>query len=268
LIVDPKWSGSYAKTWPFEEARIDGTLIDFEDYVDEETSLSGYYKNYILGIIGDQAPNSHSVPSMSFVVGNALLESSQTKHCSFDMSDCYSVRTLPMISDVSANSGSTAGGQHLTISGHGLDSGAATITVDGVACEVTEQDSEYVTCETGSATGASSNSNQPGQHGLKRSIYTSESAFGLSTITSKTHSGDQLLLTTEISLNREIYQGNVVTGYFKAPVTADYTFFLACDDNCELSLSQTNLDPSAVTEIVSAVSGTSGVRKYWKSNDY
>lgn len=38
--------------------------------------------------------------------------------------------------------------------------------------------------------------------------------------------------------------GNVYSGYFKAPADARYRFYLACDDYCKLSLSNTTIDPT------------------------
>lgn len=41
--------------------------------------------------------------------------------------------------------------------------------------------------------------------------------------------------------------GNLIDGYFKAPMTGNYRFYMACDDTCRLSFSTDNLDPLTAT---------------------
>lgn len=55
--------------------------------------------------------------------------------------------------------------------------------------------------------------------------------------------------------------GNIIDGYFRAPVTGNYKFYMSCDDICRLSLSTVNLDPSAATNIIT-ISGAVGYRSY------
>jgi hypothetical protein len=43
-------------------------------------------------------------------------------------------------------------------------------------------------------------------------------------------------LVFEMPSSDTTYVGNIWDGYFKAPQTGEYRFFLACDDQCELSL--------------------------------
>ena len=52
---DPKYTHVYkiADKWAFTEARIDGYLIDFEGFVNEDTWFSSGTKNQVRGIVGD-----------------------------------------------------------------------------------------------------------------------------------------------------------------------------------------------------------------------
>jgi len=43
--------------------------------------------------------------------------------------------------------------------------------------------------------------------------------------------------------------GNIYSGYFRAPATAKYRFYLACDDSCQLHMSTVDKDPSKKTLI-------------------
>lgn len=56
------------------------------------------------------------------------------------------------------------------------------------------------------------------------------------------------------------YSGNVFSGYFKAPATAGYRFYTACDDWCQIKFSSVNMDPTANTTIytIDAVAGYRG----------
>jgi hypothetical protein len=54
----------------------------------------------------------------------------------------------------------------------------------------------------------------------------------------------------EAPLNvKDGWSGNIYSGYFKAPATAKYRFYVSCDDDCTVRLSTVNMDPSAATLI-------------------
>jgi hypothetical protein len=62
------------------------------------------------------------------------------------------------------------------------------------------------------------------------------------------------------------YYGNVLTGYFKAPATANYRFYMSCDDACILSFSNVSMSPINKTRIFSLGSYT-GYRNYITIDD-
>ncbi len=61
------------------------------------------------------------------------------------------------------------------------------------------------------------------------------------------------------------HSGNTFTGYFKAPATAGYRFYIACDDWCQIRFSSINMDPSASTTIYTS-DGATGFRNYFTFN--
>jgi hypothetical protein len=57
------------------------------------------------------------------------------------------------------------------------------------------------------------------------------------------------------------HSGNIYKGYFKAPATAKFRFYLACDDWCSMKFSTVDKDPTAaVQEYVS--DGYTSYRNY------
>jgi hypothetical protein len=73
-----------------------------------------------------------------FRVGNAFNRES-SKHCNFEGTECWHVKTHPKIDSISADAGYTTGGQTLTIKGWGLKGTTLAnvdVKVDGVSCKV------------------------------------------------------------------------------------------------------------------------------------
>jgi len=136
---------------PFINARIGGTLIDFDDFVTNEDSYSAYTRNTVKGRVGDQNPSHNNSISMLWNTGNAQVLDWQALTCSYDNSTCYHAKTVPVIKQVSSHNGYTTGGQHLTIIGWGFNSPNITAIVDGVPCKVIKYQKDQFTCEIGIA---------------------------------------------------------------------------------------------------------------------
>jgi hypothetical protein len=60
-------------------------------------------------------------------------------------------------------------------------------------------------------------------------------------------------------------EGNIFTGYFKAPATARYRFYVSCDDWCQLSFSSVDKNPAANTTIYTS-NGWTNYRSYIHPN--
>ena len=87
--------------------------------------------------------------------GLSLLQDVEMKHCTYDMKECYNVKTVPVIYNVSSNTGYITGGQNLTVNGFGFETGLIEAKVDGVDCKVTAKSQTKFSCTTAVASAAS-----------------------------------------------------------------------------------------------------------------
>ena len=135
------------------------------------------------------------------------------------------------------------------------------MTVDGVDCPINgakRNDDTRITCTTGpkpTATDPSLYGEQPGSPGMIRTIFDSESRHILYyrdewdsswVRPGREHIEDVELRTsfeTEINeLNNKPNRGVLMDGWFKAPDSGEYRFYMACDDHCRLWLDQNPFD--------------------------
>ena len=61
------------------------------------------------------------------------------------------------------------------------------------------------------------------------------------------------------------HHGSLYKGWFVAPATTNYRFYITCDDNCKLSLGNTTGDAENTTEIAKDY-GTSNYRDWWEAS--
>lgn len=122
----------------------------------------------------------------------------------------------------------------MTVKGHGFGSSNITALIDGVPCKVIENEVSYFKCTTGPNASPSTNQNYLGQHGIRRRYLNTTTYPSFVNITSYTENyTDTLALDLESPQNiKDGFSGNVYTGYFRAPATAKYRFYIACDDAC------------------------------------
>ena len=123
---------------PVVHIKINGTRCDSEGSIDYQTRLDQYEIDALRTKVGNQDPGKNHKPEVRFRVGNAHIRES-AKHCNWAGDDCWTVRTHPKITSISAAEGYTTGGQTLTINGWGLKGDKLSdidIKVDGVACKV------------------------------------------------------------------------------------------------------------------------------------
>lgn len=151
---------------------------------------------------------------------------------------------MPTVFDLSSRVGYTTGGLNLTIKGYGFDYGTPHVTVDGVNCTVTRVEVEEMDCTVQPATKESDhNMTTVGSHGVRRTIVTNPgSHVHLKYIndTSKNYTTEEkLAMTMSIPYNEENYYGNILKGWFIPPATTKYRFYMACDDDCDLSMGKT-----------------------------
>lgn len=172
---------------------------------------------------------------MRFVAGDTLQIDWSNIHCTVDNSTCYKVKTVPNIDSVSASQGYTSGGQLLTIKGHGFLSDSVSVKVAGADCLIKSKSKTQISCETSAvAQPTPSNIPQPGLPGLTRRIYNAtlnKTTLQYSKIFNYPVT-ESLLLHFESPENLADYYAQVLSGYFKAPFTARYRFYMSCDDAC------------------------------------
>jgi hypothetical protein len=163
--------------------------------------------------------------------------------CSFDNSTCYKLKTVPVINSINAESGYTSGGQTLTISGYGLESDDISVKVGDTPCTVKSHSLQTLTCLTQASEASDPNSNFVGSQGLQWYYYTSASAItSFSSFDSMTATEKKPAMSFELPQNvNSAYSGNVLKGYFRAPATTSYRFYMSCDDKCILNLSDVNM---------------------------
>ncbi len=124
-----------------------------------------------------------------------------------------------------------------------------TVAVDGVDCTVKTIETNEITCETSSTTAASSSGLYAGANGIRMKVYNSSYGYSLTTMQTLSYY-EHLALHLESFQNQGTYFGRVFQGYFKAPATTNYKFYISCDDSCEAFLS-TNSDPANMVSIAS-----------------
>jgi len=251
-----------ADAWPFREIRLGATLVDWEDLVTQDQRLTQWNLDTFEALVGDQSPTSNSEPKLLMQNGYAM-NTPTTQHCNFAGDDCWTVRTHPKIESVSASSGFTTGGQLFTVSGHGLNGTDISVLIDGVACEVTQNASGSINCVTGASTSASALGYQPGQPGLKREKTDADGTYSVS----------DLVTSMEIFETGDDVYKEQVSGWFTAPTTGQYRFYLSCNDACNLYLDSANpyqgtpLDVKPEPELIAYRYWSSSWRNYFYNLD-
>lgn len=158
----------------------------------------------------------------------------------------------------------------MTVNGFGLNGTDVSVLVDGVPCQVEQAVNHKITCVTGVKDSASAEGFQPGNFGLN--------LIKKADATSYEHlNSDDTYVTTEEKIVSafEVWKTNTnpdtymqrVSGWFTAPATAQYRFFISCAKNCKFSISTSAFsEPTAevpeLTEVASRTS-TSSWRNYW-----
>lgn len=153
---------------------------------------------------------------------------------------------MPSITDVSASTGYTSGGQEIEIKGTSLDGTTIAIEVDGRPCEVISSSASKITCKTTETVLGTSQSNYSGQHGLRHKFVSNDSA-DVSNYDSYSADWEKLMTNFEIAYTQEWNKNvNVISGYFEAPVDGQYQFHMSCDDECKFFMSTSDpMNPAA-----------------------
>lgn len=202
----------------------------------------------------DQPISKDSTAVMMWETGKSLTQDVEIKHCTYDMTDCYKIKTLPVILGVSLNEGYTTGGQNITVKGFGFDEGAIVATVDGKACIVTARHKKTFDCTSASTSSASVSAPQAGQHGVRRKLVNTTSYVVPDSLPSK-DGVEMLAMQFETPSNNGDLLSNQMKAWFVAPETTKYKFYAACDNLCDLYFSEVanNVDSANIKRIIKTI---------------
>jgi hypothetical protein len=216
--------------FPFINAKIGGNLIDFEFSINSETTWSNWVLGGTRGQIGENTISKNQNITMMWETGISAVALAESLFCNFNQSDCYQAKSLPVIYNISQNVGYNTGGQNLTITGYGFDSGLIKATVDGQPCLVTSFGRHEFDCTVQKRDGISDlNIPHIGQHGVSRDFINKTSGIDYNNIESET-SVKQLALDLASEYNFGDNLGSIYKTWFTPPHTGKYRFYMICDD--------------------------------------
>lgn len=166
-------------------------------------------------------------------------------------SHVYSVVILPQIQSLSTQRSGSLGRQRLVIRGSGFAASnpkrgctANVVQLGGVSCAVTFCSANELHCIVGDSSSSDRVTDRPfpSTIGLHRIGYSSSSAPPTNTIKSSFTFAESMLsstaeLTTKLGTS---VRSELFTGFFVAPMTAWYSFYVASSDNCDIAVSKTD----------------------------
>jgi len=241
---------------PFINAKVGGNLLDFEDTADSESRFSAYSKNRVRGQVGENTISKSQNLTMMWETGKAAVALQEATFCDFDQTSCYQGKSVPVIFNISANTGYVTGGQNITVQGYGFDSGVVTAVIDGQPCTVTATSRHEFDCTVQAKSSASDVTHaHAGQHGVTRHSMTSDANFTLTWANIDTAPyKKQLAMNLESEYNLGSKLGSVYKTWFVAPAAGRYRFYMTCDDRCELKMATC---PDAISPLTTLLEHTS-----------
>ena len=106
---------------PIEDIKIGIFNTDMYRITEDTPVYSQAFATPFTVTVGDETlPSRSETPVARFRAGNSVIREGSARHCNFAGDDCWYVRVLPRIDEISPAFGSLAGGQELTISGWGI----------------------------------------------------------------------------------------------------------------------------------------------------
>jgi len=216
----------------FINAKVGGSLLDFELDVDFEDTFNWYSKSKARGQVSElPIGNNHNI-SMMWETGSAYVLPQTSLHCSYDNQTCYEAMSVPVIFNVSSNQTYTSGGMILTVQGYGFTSGNINATVAGQNCTILTYSSHEFTCKVQAVTTATTpNATNVGSNGLRLRHMNQTGSLSWTTLRAEGYEyNESLALTMEVPYAQGDYYGSVMEGWFIPPETTNYRFYIACDD--------------------------------------
>lgn len=199
---------------------------------------------------------------MLWEVGNADKDPVYAKTCYFNMSDCYEIKTMPVINEMSQNQTYLTGGSNLTVKGFGFDHGDLEAKIDGVECIITQKSAESFSCTIQpKATVSQSGTPMVGHNGLRVRVYDYNNGYDYNIADKKII--DEYVATT-FEHNGDLWHKHPVhEGWFIPPKTTRYRFHLTCSLSCKLDMGK---NPNDATSLQTIVELTDDLRTDWYRN--
>lgn len=251
---------TYAMTSYNVSGSIGKYSINFEDYVNDNQAATNTYTYYqVCGKAGGNIATDSSDLTLTSWVGD-YWNTDFSK--SFDGDSEYTVRSIPSVNSVSTNTLYQASGAIITVKGDGFSPFATenTVTVDGLDCSVLSSTQSEIVCQLPENASPSTATEFVGGTGAReyRYLNTYISQINADTVPSS------VSYFTDIESRRNVEDDRFTRSleyWFVPPQTGNYTFHAACDDYCSVSLSTTDMDSSAATQILSI--GYDNWRNFW-----
>ena len=135
------------------------------------------------------------------------------------------------------------------------------VTIDDVDCKVEWSGFRFIQCITGEASSASDTvTNKVGNHGLWLKFYNGTQSFDTDSLTPTNEwlspTGEPLGFADPGEQFSDYGYSQTLTGWFKAPVTGQYTFYTTGNHRTRLSVSPTHLTTSDLTQIIDTTTDT------------
>jgi hypothetical protein len=185
--------------------------------------------------VPSNSPGLYSVSQRNlYNTGNAWkLKSATIYH--YGKNQYYDFATIPRITSLSTNTGSKFG-QKITVNGVGFATTGNVVSLGGVVCDVVTETSTKIDCVLREVTSAIP---VQGYHsGLKWDVWYNTTNMDTARLVTRAPNTTTSRLDTEV-VGLDTYYVSKLSGFFKAPKTGDYKFFLSVDDNARLYLDTT-----------------------------
>ncbi|TNV88229.1 hypothetical protein FGO68_gene13028 [Halteria grandinella] len=231
---------------PWIETRINGYGVEYEPFYLEDVVFPENQKSQIRGQMGAITPIESAEVKFRFRAGSAYHYDASMVRCNYANTTCFRARGVAVIRGMDSHTGYTTGGTIIKVTGHGFNSKNIQATIAGSPCIVKSYSLTSFTCETTSSTATDPDVlTYVGEHGLKRKVFNRTTSISYAQL--DTLQPYKEVLAIDFETPKDEWDGhfaNLLSGYFKAPATANYRFHMTCDDKCRLYLSQTSMDPT------------------------
>ncbi len=154
----------------FEYIEIGDKYAQFTDWLSPNSFGSAYTVRLFRATLGNILPPRADIsPDVHFRSGK-MYQKKSSRHCTYDQSDCWTLRVHPFITGIDYFQSNTNGGGRIKIRGESLDGTDYSVTIGGIPCIVKpDGNSNYqaVHCHVGQSPTPTVEGTQPFVKGLR-----------------------------------------------------------------------------------------------------